>query len=112
MIKRIRYLAGHGLSLMMVLSNFLSRRITPLHSRIHPAWQFTWEGDTAQDFTPEGTTPAILAPTVPCGMPPMTSTSAGDAAASRRQAINANKVQFLSSGQCFLKNLGTQNTEN
>jgi hypothetical protein len=56
MIKRIRYLAGHGLSLMMVLSNFLSRRITPLHSRIHPAWQFTWEGDTAQDFTPEGTT--------------------------------------------------------
>jgi hypothetical protein len=46
MVERIKHLAGHGLSSMMVLSDFLSRHIAPLQSRICLAWQFTGEGDT------------------------------------------------------------------
>jgi hypothetical protein len=46
-VKRIRFLAGHGLSSMMVLSNFLSRCITPLQSRVRLAWQYTGEGHDA-----------------------------------------------------------------
>jgi hypothetical protein len=41
MVERIRFLAGHGLSSMMVLPNFLLRRIAPLQARVRPAWQYT-----------------------------------------------------------------------
>jgi hypothetical protein len=37
-IERIRYLASHGLSSMMVLFDFLSRCIALLHLSIHSAW--------------------------------------------------------------------------
>jgi hypothetical protein len=37
-VERIRFLAGHDLSSMMVLSDFLSRHITPLQSCVHPMW--------------------------------------------------------------------------
>jgi hypothetical protein len=47
-IERIRCLAGHGLSSMMVLSDFLSRCITPLQSCIRLAWQFIGEGNTTR----------------------------------------------------------------
>jgi hypothetical protein len=47
-IERIRYLAAHGLSSMMVLSDFLSRHIAPLKSHIRPVSQFTREGDTTR----------------------------------------------------------------
>jgi hypothetical protein len=44
--KRIWFLVEDGLSLMMVLSDFLSRCITPLQSCVRAAWQYTGEGDT------------------------------------------------------------------
>jgi hypothetical protein len=47
-IERIKYLDDRGLSSMMVLSDFLSRRIAPLQSRIRPVCQFTWEGNTTR----------------------------------------------------------------
>jgi hypothetical protein len=43
-IERIRFLAGHGLSLMIVLSDFLSRRIAPLQSRVRPGVAVHWGG--------------------------------------------------------------------
>jgi hypothetical protein len=48
MVERIRFLAGHVLSSMMVLSDFLLRRIAPLQSRARPAWQYTGEGDATR----------------------------------------------------------------
>jgi hypothetical protein len=40
-VKWIRLMAGHGLMSMMVLFDFLLRRITPLQMHFHPAWQYT-----------------------------------------------------------------------
>jgi hypothetical protein len=47
-VKRIKLLAGRGLTLMMVLFNFLSRRIAPLQMHVRPTWQCTGEGDTTR----------------------------------------------------------------
>jgi hypothetical protein len=44
-IERIKHLMSHGLSVMMVLHDFLSRRIAPLQDRTRPAWMYTGEGD-------------------------------------------------------------------
>jgi hypothetical protein len=48
MVGRIQFLPGHGLSSMMVLSDFLSRHIAPIQSRIRPAWQYTGEADATR----------------------------------------------------------------
>jgi hypothetical protein len=48
MVERIRFLAGHDLSSIMVLSNFLLRRITPFQSRVCPTWLYTGEGDATR----------------------------------------------------------------
>jgi hypothetical protein len=48
MIERIKHLTSHGLSAMMVLHDFLLRRITPLQDRARPACMFTEEGNTMQ----------------------------------------------------------------
>jgi hypothetical protein len=45
-VEQIKLLVGRSLTSMMVLFNFLSRRIAPLQMRIHLAWQYTGEGDT------------------------------------------------------------------
>jgi hypothetical protein len=47
-IKRIKHLTSHGLSTMMVLHDFLSRRIAPLQDRARSAWMYTREGDTTR----------------------------------------------------------------
>jgi hypothetical protein len=47
-IERIKHLTSHGLSVMMVLHDFLSRCITPLQDRAHLTWMYTGEGDTTQ----------------------------------------------------------------
>jgi hypothetical protein len=44
-VERIRFLASHDMSLMMVLSDFLSRCITPLQSHVCLEWLYTGEGD-------------------------------------------------------------------
>jgi hypothetical protein len=46
MIERIKHLMSHGLSSMMVVHDFLSRRIAPLQDRARPAWLYTRESDT------------------------------------------------------------------
>jgi hypothetical protein len=45
-IERIKHLMSHGLTSMMVMHNFLSRRITPLQDRVHLVWMYTGESDT------------------------------------------------------------------
>jgi hypothetical protein len=45
-VERIKLLVDHGLTSMMVLFDFLSRRIMPLQMHVHSAWQYTGEGDT------------------------------------------------------------------
>jgi hypothetical protein len=47
-VERIKHLTSHGLSAMMVLHDFLSRCITPLHDRACPAWIYTREGNTTR----------------------------------------------------------------
>jgi hypothetical protein len=59
-VERIRFLAGHDLSSMMVLSDFLSRCITPLQSHVCPTWQYTLGGGVM----PHGLS-AIMGPTRP-----------------------------------------------
>jgi hypothetical protein len=44
-IKRIKHLMSYGLSMMMVLHDFLSRHIAPLQDCTYPAWMYTGEGD-------------------------------------------------------------------
>jgi hypothetical protein len=44
-LRRIRVLAENGLTLMMVLFDFLSKRIAPLQLRARPAWIYTEEND-------------------------------------------------------------------
>jgi hypothetical protein len=46
MIERIKHLTSHGLSMMMVLHDFLSRHIAPLQGHARPAWMYTGKGDT------------------------------------------------------------------
>jgi hypothetical protein len=48
MVKRIQFLAENGLTSMMVLFKFLSRRIAPLQQRAHPTWLYTEENGTTQ----------------------------------------------------------------
>jgi hypothetical protein len=45
-IERIKLLMSHDLMVMMVLHDFLSRRIAPLQECAHPAWLYTAEGNT------------------------------------------------------------------
>jgi hypothetical protein len=47
-IERIKHLTSRGLSVMMVLHDFLLRRIAPLQDRAHPAWLYIGEGDTTR----------------------------------------------------------------
>jgi hypothetical protein len=42
----IKHLMSHDLMAIMVLHDFLSRRITPLQNRARPTWLYTGEGDT------------------------------------------------------------------
>jgi hypothetical protein len=45
-LDQIQYLAENGLTSLMVLHNFLSKRITPLQDRSHrPAWMYTGVND-------------------------------------------------------------------
>jgi hypothetical protein len=60
MIEKIKHLMRHGMSVMMVLHDFLSRSIAPLQDCACPALMYTGEGDTTQqehgresDFTPD-----------------------------------------------------------
>jgi hypothetical protein len=46
MVKRIRFLAEKGLTPMMVLHDFLLKRIAPLKDRTRLAWLYTGENDT------------------------------------------------------------------
>jgi hypothetical protein len=48
MIERIKHLTSHGLMMMMVLHDFLSRLIAPLQDSACPAWLYPGEGDTTQ----------------------------------------------------------------
>jgi hypothetical protein len=59
----------------------------------------------------EALPPAIPAPMVPCGMPPIPNTSVVDATTGRQWATGTNKVWFLSSTQRFLQSPGIQNTK-
>jgi hypothetical protein len=45
-VKRIKFLAENGLTSMMVLFDFLRKRIAPLQHRAHPTWLYTQENDT------------------------------------------------------------------
>jgi hypothetical protein len=45
-IERIKHLTSHGLSTMMVLHDFLLKRITALQDHTRLAWMYTGEGDT------------------------------------------------------------------
>jgi hypothetical protein len=45
-IERIKFLASHGLTTMMVLHDFLLRCITPFQDNAHPGWLYIGEGDT------------------------------------------------------------------
>jgi hypothetical protein len=45
MIENLRHLASHDLTSMMVLFDFLSRRIAPLQLRARSAWLYNGEGD-------------------------------------------------------------------
>jgi hypothetical protein len=45
-IKMIKHLTSHGFTTVMVLHDFLSRRITPLQDHAHPTWLYTREGNT------------------------------------------------------------------
>jgi hypothetical protein len=44
-LRRIRVLVENGLTSMMVLFDFLSKRISPLQLRARPAWIYTEEND-------------------------------------------------------------------
>jgi hypothetical protein len=45
-LDQIQYLAKNGLTSLMVLHNFLSKRLTPLQDRSHrPAWMYTGVND-------------------------------------------------------------------
>jgi hypothetical protein len=45
-LDRIQYLAKNGLTSLMVLHDFLSKRLTPLQDRSHlPAWMYTGVND-------------------------------------------------------------------
>jgi hypothetical protein len=46
MVKRIQLLMNQRLTSMMVLFNFLSKRITPLQVHARPAWLYTGVNDT------------------------------------------------------------------
>jgi hypothetical protein len=46
MIERIKLLMSHGLTVMMVLHDFLTRCIAPLQDRAHPTWMYTGKGET------------------------------------------------------------------
>jgi hypothetical protein len=46
MLKRIQFLAEQGLTSLMMLFDFLSRRITPFQQHVHAAWLYTGENDT------------------------------------------------------------------
>jgi hypothetical protein len=47
-LKRIQFLAENGLAPMMVLFDFLLKRIAPLQLCAHPAWMYTGENDATQ----------------------------------------------------------------
>jgi hypothetical protein len=41
MLDQIRYLVENGLTSLVVLHDFLSKRLTPLQDRPHPTWMYT-----------------------------------------------------------------------
>jgi hypothetical protein len=47
MIKRIKLLMSHGLTMMLVLHDILMRRILPLQDCASSTWLYTGEGDTS-----------------------------------------------------------------
>jgi hypothetical protein len=65
MLRRILFLAENGLMLMMVLFNFWSKCITPLHMRACPAWMYNRENDATRLEHGSG---SYLDPTVLAGM--------------------------------------------
>jgi hypothetical protein len=65
MSRRIRFLAENGLTSMLVLFDFLSKRVTPLQLRPCPAWMYTGENDATR---PECGSGSDLDPTVLAGM--------------------------------------------
>jgi hypothetical protein len=56
MLGRIRILAESGLTPMMVLHDFVSKRITPLQVRTHLAWLYTRVNDVTQLERGDGST--------------------------------------------------------
>jgi hypothetical protein len=48
MLKRIQFMAEQGLMSLMMLFDFLSRRITPLQQHVHAAWLYTGENNTTR----------------------------------------------------------------
>jgi hypothetical protein len=48
MIERIKHLVGHGPTSMVVLSDFLSKRIAPLQLSTCPTWMYSSERDTTR----------------------------------------------------------------
>jgi hypothetical protein len=49
MLDQIQYLAENGLTLLMVLHDFLSKHLAPLQGRSHrPAWIYTGVNDIMQ----------------------------------------------------------------
>jgi hypothetical protein len=40
-LDQIRYLVENGLTSLVVLHDFLSKRLTPLQDRPHPTWMYT-----------------------------------------------------------------------
>jgi hypothetical protein len=45
-LEQIRFLAQNGLTSLMVLHNYLSKRIAPLQAHTRPAWVYTRLNDT------------------------------------------------------------------
>jgi hypothetical protein len=61
-LDRIQYLAENGLTSLMVLHDFLSKRLVPLHDRSHrPAWMYTGVNDIMRlDRGPGSSLDAVL----------------------------------------------------
>jgi hypothetical protein len=70
-LDRIRYLAENGLTSLMVLHDFLSKCLTPLQDRPHPAWMYTGVNDIMQqDRRPGSSLDEDLLPVVASARPP------------------------------------------
>jgi hypothetical protein len=54
MLDRIRYLAENGLTSLMVLHDFLSKRLAPLQDRPRPVWMYTGVNNIMQLYRGPG----------------------------------------------------------